>query len=80
MEEDTQHHAEPQKQQQQQEALEPGYLSVFLLKYLCPNEGCGGTMAPVHGSSSSSSGGEVCECSVCGALRTEAQFLAELQQ
>jgi SET and MYND domain-containing protein len=78
MEEDTHLHVE--QQQQQQEALEPGYLSVFLLKYLCPKEGCGGTLAPVQGSSSSSSGGEVCECSVCGALRTEAQFLAELQQ
>lgn len=60
------------QQQQQQEPLEAGYLSVFLLKYMCPRPGCYGTMAAVQGS-------DVCECSVCGALRSEAEFLAELQ-
>lgn len=62
-------------QQNQQEPLEPGYLSIFLLKYMCPKEGCFGTMAAVQGSSSG-----VCECSVCGKLRSEAEFLAELEQ
>lgn len=70
--------AQPQTQQQQgqqqQEPLEAGYLSVFLLKYMCPKEGCYGTMAAVQGSQKG-----VCECSVCGALRSEAEFLAELE-
>jgi len=66
----------PQQQQQHQgEALEPAYLSLFLLKYMCPKEGCFGTMAAVQGSSSG-----VCECSVCGATRGEAEFMAELEQ
>ncbi|KAF6257373.1 hypothetical protein COO60DRAFT_1233872 [Scenedesmus sp. NREL 46B-D3] len=61
------------KQQQQQEALDPAYLSLFMLKYVCPHEGCFGTMAALQGS-------DVCECSVCGALRSEAEFLAGLEQ
>jgi SET and MYND domain-containing protein len=68
----------PQQQQhnqQQQEPMEPGYLSIFLLKFMCPKEGCFGTMAAVQGSSSGA-----CECSVCGTLRSEAEFLAELEQ
>lgn len=48
------------------------YLQIFLLKYLCPSEGCFGTMAPCLGS-------DMHECSVCGRQRSEAQFLAELE-
>jgi SET and MYND domain-containing protein len=70
MEEDLLH-----PQQQQQEPMDAGYLSVFLLKYMCPQEGCYGTMAAVQGSSSGA-----CECSVCGVVRTEAEFMAELGQ
>jgi SET and MYND domain-containing protein len=62
-------------QQQQQQALEPAYLSLFLLKYMCPREGCFGTMAGVHGSSAGT-----CECCVCGTTRDEAEFMAELEQ
>jgi SET and MYND domain-containing protein len=61
------------KQQQQQEPLDPAYLSLFMLKYVCPREGCFGTMAALQGS-------DACECSVCGALRSEAEFLAGLEQ
>eukprot|EP00775_Hariotina_reticulata_P013980 gene13980-14095_t len=60
---------------QQQQQLEPAYLSVFLLKYMCPREGCFGTMAAIQGSREGT-----CECCVCGSTRTNAQFLADLQQ
>jgi SET and MYND domain-containing protein len=62
-----------QQQQQQQEPLDPAYLSLFMLKYVCPREGCFGTMAAVQGR-------DGCECSVCGALRSEAEFIAGLEQ
>lgn len=62
-----------QQQQQQGDALDPGYLSVFMLKFMCPAADCCGTMAAVEGT-------DVCECSVCGFTRTEAQFMAELEQ
>lgn len=48
------------------------YLMVFLLKYVCPEEGCGGTLAPSSRSSDH-------ECNVCGRWRSEAQFLQQLQ-
>jgi SET and MYND domain-containing protein len=62
------------------ERLDPAYLSLFVLKYVCPADGCGGTMAALraaHGQQAQQ--GEVLECSVCGALRSEAEFLAELE-
>ena len=68
------HNHQQPGQQQQQEPMEAGYLSVFLLKYMCPKDGCYGTMAAVHGSAEG-----LCECSVCGALRSEAEFMAELE-
>jgi hypothetical protein len=56
--------------------LEPTYLQLFLLKYMCPREGCFGTMAAVPGGAGA---GGACECNVCGGVRTEAEFLAELE-
>lgn len=55
-----------------EEALEPTYLQLYLLKYMCPRRHCFGTMAPTAASST------VCECNVCGRRRSEAEFLAEL--
>uniref|UniRef100_A0A383WD32 SET domain-containing protein n=1 Tax=Tetradesmus obliquus TaxID=3088 RepID=A0A383WD32_TETOB len=55
------------------EPLDASYLSLFMLKYVCPVQGCFGTMAALRGSNA-------CECSVCGALRSEAEFLAGLEQ
>ena len=51
-----------------------GYLTMFLLKYLCPDEtgDCGGTMVPVAGT-------EWYQCNVCDLRRTEADFLAEVK-
>lgn len=48
------------------------YLMMFLLKYVCPEEGCGGTLAPKDGGDH--------ECNVCGRMRSEAQFLQQLQE
>jgi SET and MYND domain-containing protein len=56
-----------------QEALDPAYLSLFLLKYVCSKDGCFGTLAAVRGS-------DVCECNMCGCRRSEAEFLASLDQ
>lgn len=50
------------------------YIHVFLLKYVCPSEGCEGTMAPLPAQP------EVTECSMCGRHRTEAEFMAELER
>ncbi|KDD71731.1 hypothetical protein H632_c4493p0, partial [Helicosporidium sp. ATCC 50920] len=49
------------------------YVDVFLLKYVCARPGCGGTLAP------EAPGGSAAECNVCGAKRTEKEFLEELQ-
>jgi SET and MYND domain-containing protein len=54
------------------EAMDSTYLSLFLLKYVCPSEGCFGTMAALSGCDS-------CQCNVCGRLRTDAEFLASLE-
>lgn len=63
----------PQQHLQQPESIDPAYLSLFILKYMCPQEGCFGVMAAVAGA-------EMCECSVCGFTRTDQQFLAGLEQ
>jgi SET and MYND domain-containing protein len=51
-----------------------GYIHVFLFKYVCPREGCGGTMGPMNQHQS-----QELQCNVCGKVRTEAEFLAELE-
>ena len=55
------------------DVADAGYIHVFLFKYVCPRDGCGGTMAPVSGQS------DVLQCNVCERQRTEAEFLAELE-
>lgn len=55
-------------------AMDPTYLHLFLLKYVCPRKGCtGGTLAPVAPGQA-----DVLRCNACGGQRTEAEFLAEL--
>ncbi len=53
--------------------VDPTYINLFLLKYVCPNPECGGTLAPELGT-------DRYECNMCGLRRSEADFLAELQQ
>lgn len=55
------------------DVADAGYIHVFLFKYVCPREGCGGTLAPLPGQS------DVMQCNVCDKRRTEAEFLAELE-
>ena len=50
-----------------------GYIQVFLLKYVCPQADCFGTMAPVGVGSS------LHECSMCRHQRSEAEFMADLE-
>lgn len=52
-------------------ALDPTYLQLFLLKYICPKPSCQGLLAPVLDQ-------DVFECNVCGNKRTGQEFLAEL--
>jgi hypothetical protein len=59
-----------------QPEVDGGYLAVFMLKFVCSASGCGGTMAALP---PGCIGGEGTECSVCGAIRSEADFLAELE-
>lgn len=61
----------------EQDEVDPGYIHVFLFKYVCPKPWCEGTMAPV--SISGGGAGDVLQCNVCEGMRTEAEFLAELE-
>ena len=59
-------------------------VQLFLLKFMCPNPDCFGTLAPLvipPGAEPPTNPAEnVYECNVCGGRRTEAQFLADLEQ
>lgn len=52
--------------------IDDAYIQVFMLKYVCPQEDCSGTLAPGEGSGTYT-------CNMCGGSRTEAEFLRELQ-
>ncbi|KAL4420349.1 hypothetical protein ABPG77_006156 [Micractinium sp. CCAP 211/92] len=64
---------------QQQQQADPAYINLFLLKYVCPREGCYGTLAPLPGQPAGRPGGPLFECNMCGGRRSEAEFLAELE-
>lgn len=53
--------------------VDASYIQVFMLKYLCPQEDCFGTLAPVRGTNGY-------KCNMCGFTRTEEDFMRELQQ
>lgn len=57
--------------EQEAEHADAGYIQMFLLKYVCPQADCFGTMVPQEGS-------DVYECNMCGFSRTNAEFLTEL--
>ena len=78
-----QHQHQPQAEGEQSGA-DPAYISLFLLKYVCPRQGCLGTLAPLAEcvAAAAAAGGAdeaVYECNMCGGRRTEAEFLAELE-
>jgi hypothetical protein len=58
-------------------SIDESYIFVFLLRHVCPDEDCGGTLAPVSGCESGP--GRKYECNLCGRLRSEAEFMAELE-
>ncbi|KAL4419948.1 hypothetical protein ABPG75_007046 [Micractinium tetrahymenae] len=82
-------HGDQQQQQQQgaaaagaagqEQQVDPAYINLFLLKYVCPREGCYGTLAPLPGQPAGQPGGPLFECNMCGGRRSEAEFLAELE-
>lgn len=53
--------------------LDPTYLQLYLLKFVCPVPSCFGTMAPVG------PGVSLLECAVCGHTRSEEKFLQDLE-
>ena len=58
-------------------AVDPSYIDVFVMKFVCPHEGCQGTMAPkIPGVPQSA---QVLECSVCGRFRTEEEFMKDIE-
>ncbi len=55
------------------QSVDESYIHVFLLKYVCPKEECGGTMAPLFGSDRS-------VCNMCSHIRSEQEFMEEMEQ
>jgi hypothetical protein len=53
--------------------LDPMYLNLFLLKYVCSQPSCYGTMAPV------TAGANIMECNVCTQTRPDEHFIADLE-
>lgn len=66
-------------QDSQHPGADPAYINLFLLKYVCPREGCYGTLAPLPGQTAGQPGGPLFECNMCSGTRSEADFLAELE-
>ena len=57
------------------------YIGMFLLKYVCPVEECGGTMLPPPtGDLVPADGTSSFKCNMCGLHRTEEQFMAAVQE
>ena len=54
--------------------INEGYVSVFLLRHVCPDEDCLGTLAP------DAQGSTTFVCNMCGQSRTYEVFLRELEQ
>ena len=57
----------------QRQGIDESYIHVFLMKYVCPVQDCGGTLAPLPGSGGS-------QCNMCAMVRSEQDFLREMQQ
>ena len=58
---------------EEQEAVESGYIDMFLLKYVHSDGNCFGTYAPVPGDAAG-----LMQCNVCGQQRSEEDFMQEL--
>ena len=52
--------------------VDAGYIQMFILKYVCPEDECGGTLVPLLGT-------EASKCNMCGRVRTETELMAELE-
>ena len=57
------------------------YIHMFLLKYVCPIDECGGTMIPpATGDLVPADGTSSFKCTMCGLHITEEQFMAAVQE
>jgi hypothetical protein len=54
------------------DGVDDAYIQLFLLKFVCPQESCFGTLAPLVGQDAS-------VCNMCGKTRSTAEFLAEVE-
>ncbi len=61
-----------QQDEGDQGPLDPTYLQLYLLKYVCPVPDCFGTLA------AQAPGSGMLQCSVCGGVRSENDFMSEL--
>ncbi len=64
----------PLAAQESEGTIDEGYVSVFLLRHVCPDEDCLGTLAP------DAQGSTTFVCNMCGQSRTYEAFLRELEQ
>ena len=55
------------------QSVDESYIHVFLLKYVCPTPDCGGTLAPLPGT-------DKLQCNMCSRIRSEQEFMEEMQQ
>eukprot|EP00798_Chlamydomonas_sp_ICE-L_P018503 gene18503-25002_t len=60
-------------------ALDPTYIQLFMLKYVCPQPDCFGTMAPRPPAEAAPDASPIFECSVCAHLRSEKEFLDDIE-
>mmetsp|Transcript_2950 Transcript_2950/g.8310 ORF Transcript_2950/g.8310 Transcript_2950/m.8310 type:complete len:377 (+) Transcript_2950:228-1358(+) len=63
---------EREEDEDPEESVQDTYQYLFIMKHMCPQTDCFGTMAP------EGPGSSVYECNMCGHKRTEAEFMAEL--
>ena len=61
-----------QSTQGQHPHIDASYIDIYLLKFMCPNDDCHGTLVPQLGTDKS-------VCDMCWQARSEAEFMAELQ-
>ena len=66
-------HSEWETDEDEEDGGVDGQLAVFMLKHLCPNEECSGTLGPPNPTA------DHMECNFCGKARTDAQFFQMLE-
>jgi hypothetical protein len=60
--------------------IDKNYVNLYLLKYLCREGFCTGSMSPIKDYDANDLTKSYCECNTCGRRRSDADFLKELQE